>query len=56
MMQVIPFLHNMQSHALTCSTSVGSLGQHFRLPEEPLAPSLQEANASLHRFDWPLGR
>ena len=33
--QVIPFLHNMQSHTLSCSTQNGSLGQHFRRREEP---------------------
>eukprot|EP00435_Cladocopium_sp_Y103_P049365 s542_g14.t2 len=50
--QVIPFLHNMQSHTLTCSTAEHSLGQHFRLKEEPREPSFVEANASLHSFDW----
>jgi hypothetical protein len=33
-MQVIPFLHNMQSHTLTCNTAEHSLGQHFRLKED----------------------
>lgn len=51
-LQVIPFLHNMQSHTLTCSTAEHSLGQHFRLKEEPREPSFAEANASLHSFDW----
>eukprot|EP00913_Durusdinium_trenchii_P029778 g27904.t1 len=50
--QVIPFLHNMQSHVLTCSNSAGSLGQHFRHRQEPLEPSLEEANRTLHEFDW----
>ena len=32
-LQVIPFLHNMQAHALTCSAEDSSFGQHFRLSQ-----------------------
>ena len=46
-------MHNTQAHALTCSKSRGSLGHHFRVhPVDPLEPPLDDALASLHRFEW----
>ncbi|CAE7472831.1 GIP [Symbiodinium sp. CCMP2456] len=51
--QVIPFLRNMQTHVLTCRTSQGSLGQHFRdLHSEEALPSIEGALETLRRFDW----
>lgn len=53
-LRVVP-LHNFQSHALTCSTSHGSLGQHFRVLEgsrDSLQPPLDATLAALHRFEW----
>ena len=57
-LRVLP-LHNTQAHALTCSTSRGSLGQHFRVLDggagdggDSLEPSLEAALASLHSFEW----
>lgn len=50
-------VHNTQAHALTCSKSHGSFGQHFRFLSDggdvdSLEPPLQEALASLRRFEW----
>jgi len=58
-LRVLP-LQNTQAHALTCSTSRGSLGQHFRVLDggtgigsgDELHPSLDAALATLHRFEW----
>ena len=51
--QVIPFLRNLQTHALSCRTSQGSLGQHFRdLHSEEALPSIDDALETLRRFDW----
>ena len=51
--EVIPFLRNIQSHALTCSTAHGNLGQHFRDTHfDESLPSLEGALATLRRFDW----
>ena len=51
--QVIPYFLNWQAHALTCSSSQGSLGQHFRdLRLNESVPSLDAALATLQRFEW----
>jgi hypothetical protein len=58
-LRVLP-LRDTQSHALTCSTRRGSLGQHFRVldgphpagPGDKVPPPLDAALAALHRFEW----
>ena len=58
-LRVLP-LRDTQSHALTCSTRRGSLGQHFRVldgphpagPGDTVPPPLDAALAALHRFEW----
>mmetsp|Transcript_24329 Transcript_24329/g.36081 ORF Transcript_24329/g.36081 Transcript_24329/m.36081 type:complete len:852 (+) Transcript_24329:171-2726(+) len=48
-------LHNTQSHALTCSKSRGSFGQHFKRIDgsiDEYTPSIDEALNSLNNFEW----
>ena len=49
---MIPFLRNMQASTLTCSSAMGSVGQHFRDMQRDAVPSLDAALAQLQQFDW----
>lgn len=53
-LRVLP-LHNTQAHAMTCSTSRGSLGQHIRVLDgsgDALSPRVDDALDAVRRFEW----
>ena len=53
-LRVLP-LHDTQSHALTCSSQAGSVGQHMRVLDsegDALHPPAEAALAALDAFEW----